>query len=139
MKMAPLMMVAALGVPMVSGCGGEDRSDLPPMSGQEAASPADPSGDEEAQIGSGESADVQAFLRDYEALVDKYCEFADRFSKATLAEMAQLGEEMAAQGREFTEFSSRRIALEVAFSARTQERLDSLQARADACTEKIGG
>jgi hypothetical protein len=133
-----LVVLALLLVSPLLGCSGGNAPDAAGGGGAEASPPA--SALEEAPpIGSGESADLKAFLEDYEKFVEKYCELAERFPKATLAEMVQLGEEMAALGLGFTEYSTRAIAMRASASPDAQEKMDALSRRADACGEKIGG
>lgn len=139
MKIAPLMLMAALGLTVLPGCGGGDRSESPAVGGDETPSAVDRAADDAAPVEAGTSADVQAFLKDYEELVDKYCEFTDRFSRATMAEMAQLGQEMADQAMELSEYSTRAIALRASLSEEAQARMEELGKKAEACGEKIGG
>jgi len=103
------------------------------------ASPATPGDAEAPRLGSGESADLQAFLGDYEKFIDRYCEFTDRFARATMTEMAELAQEVAAQAMELSEYSTRAISVRAAASPETQAKLEGLQKKAEACGEKIGG
>jgi hypothetical protein len=139
MKIAPLMIIAALGVPLTLGCGGGDTSDAP-AAGTEQVSPApERAGDVATPAEAGMSADLQAFIKDYEEFIDKYCELADRFSRATMAELAQLGQEMGEQAMKFGEYSAQTLAMRASFSPEAQAKMEELQKRGEACGERIAG
>lgn len=131
--------MAALGVSLLLGCGGGDSSDSPAVGGQETAAPVEEAVSDVMQAGGGDSADVEKFLEDYEELIDKYCDFTDRFSKASMSEMAELAQEMATQGAELAEYSMQAIAFQAAYSPEAEEKLEELEKKAEACGEEIGG
>lgn len=139
MKITPCIPLSTLIFLLVLGCGGGDGPDPSADGAGEMATPSEQAAGEEPQLGSGDSADVEAFFQDYEELIDSYCEFAERFSTASLEEMAQLGQEMASKGMEMTEYSSRAIAMRARFSPEAEERFEELQTKAEECAEKISG
>jgi hypothetical protein len=69
MKIGPRFLLSALGVLALTGCGGGGGSDSPARGGEEMAAPSESSGEAAAQLGSGESADIELFFRDKEGTV----------------------------------------------------------------------
>jgi hypothetical protein len=139
MKIAPLLIIAALGAPLTLGCGGGDTSDAPEAGTDQVFPAPERAGDAATPAEVGMSADLQAFLEEYEEFIDKYCELADRFSRATMAELAQLGQEMGDHAMKFGEYSGRALTMQASLSPEAQAKMEELQKRGEACGERIAG
>ena len=124
---------------LIAGCGGEEGDTEAATAEEAIEAAAETQESEQQETGQDESEEVQAFLTEYETFIDQYCELADRLANASMTEMVQLTQNMATQAQQLSELATRGVALETAFSESAQEKLEELEARADECTERMGG
>lgn len=138
----PTLLMALLLLSSALACGDGDASEearLEPLTGEAGAPGSQVGGEAPVPSLAEPDEEMEQFLREYEALIDDYCQFADRFAEASMAEKVEMADELVEQGTRLSTFTTRALTLRASFSTPTKDRLEALQARADTCGEKFGG